>query len=546
VLISLGVDNAVDGAHTNEGVPVQRHIRGTAGAAALLLAGAAALSGCAETGGAVEKDDWSTLTIAALAEPTSFDPGQAAEANFAQYYQPVFDTLIRRLPDGELAPMLATAWQLSDDGLTATLDLRDDVTFSDGTAFDAEVAELNLERFRDEGGPFAANLANLTDVVVVDDNTIRLDLSTPDPDIFQYLGNSAGYMASPAQFTGDAVDTQPIGSGPYELDRRQTVTGSVYTYVKRDDYWDDDARWDFFETLAIKPMLDPAARMNALRSGEVDTGVIEPKSIPEADAAGLGVSTFQVNWYGLAIFDRDGAMVPALADVRVRRAISYAIQTDAILDAVELGHGETTDQGFNTDSEAYLPGLDEAYTYDPDRARKLMAQAGYADGFEVTMPSSSNMDPAMLAAVGQDLAAIGIRVTWREVAPADFIPALREGKFALSWMSFAQPPTAWGTVSRFLLPTSAWNVFKTQDDRVDAAARTALANLDDPEVYDAAVAEINRVTVEDAWNAIFYRVEQGVVTRAGLTVEGQAGQAAPSIYNYSVGGSSADGSSAAG
>lgn len=514
---------------------MKRRIRSLAIPAALVVS-AVGLVGCADTGGAVPKEDWSTLTVAAVTEPASFDPAQAAEANFAQFYQPVFDTLVRRMPDGELAPMLATDWELSADGLVATMDLRDDVTFSDGTPFDAGVAELNLERFRDAGGPFSANLANLTDVVVVDDDTIELRLSVADPDLFQYLGNSAGYMASPAQFDGATVATMPIGSGPYVLDRDETVTGSAYTYVRRDDYWDAGAEWDFFETLVIRPMPDPAARMNALKSGEVDTGIIEPKSIPEAQAAGLEVETFQVNWYGLSLFDRDGAMVPALADVRVRQAMNYAIQVDEILEAVELGYGTATDQTVSTVSEAFEPAFDTAYEYDPDRARELLAEAGYADGFDLTMPGTATMDPAMRAAVAQDLGQVGIRVRYQEISSAEFIPALRQGKYAASWMSFAQPPTAWGTVSRFLQPTSAWNVFGTQDDRIDAAISSALEALDDPDAYAAALQEINRITVEEAWNVVFYRVEQGIASRVGLTVEGQAGQAAPSIYNYSVDG----------
>ena len=502
--------------------------------ATVAAASVPALASCTASGGAIPKEDWSTLTIAAVTEPTSFDPAQAAEANYAQFFQPVFDTLIRRMPDGSLAPMLATEWSQSEDGLTVDLALREGVRFADGTAFDAEVAKQNLERFRDSGGPFSANLSALESVEVTSPHRLTLRMASPDPDIFQYLGNSAGYMASPAQFESETVDTVPIGSGPYELVRERTVTGSRYTYVKRDEYWDPDADWAFFETLVIKPVTDTAARINALKSGEIDTSIIEPKTIPEARAAGLNVSTFQVNWYGLAIFDRDGDIAPPLADVRVRQAISYAINSEVILEAVELGFGTPTDSTFGTASEAYLEELDTAYSHDPDQARSLLAEAGYADGFTVSMPSSSSMDPAMLAAVGQDLADVGITVDWVEVTPTDFVPSLRQGKFALSWMSFAQPPTAWGTISRFLMPGSAWNVFGTEDEELGEALRIAQENLDDEAVYTEAVQRINRITVEDAWNAVFYRVEQGIVSRVGLDVAGQAGQAAPSIYNYSL------------
>src|SRR5690606_4380646 len=141
--------------------------------------------------------------------------------------------------------------------------------------------------------------------------------------------------------------------------------------------------------------------MNAMKSGEVDTGIIEPKQIPEAENSGLNVTTFQVNWYGLSIFDRDGAMVPALADPRVGQAINYAIDEEAILGAVELGYGERTDQTFNTQSEAYSADYDDRYPFDPAQARELLKDAGYEDGFGVPMPSSSSMDPAMLAASAQ-------------------------------------------------------------------------------------------------------------------------------------------------
>lgn len=119
---------------------------------AAVAVGALLLTGCASGGSGGASPDNATLTIAQEAEPPSLDPAFAHEGIQPPYFQAAYDSLIRRMPDGEYAPMLATSWTLSDDKLTLSLELRDDVTFSDGAPFNAEAVKANFEHFQTAGG----------------------------------------------------------------------------------------------------------------------------------------------------------------------------------------------------------------------------------------------------------------------------------------------------------------------------------------------------------------------------------------------------------
>ncbi|MDD0858516.1 ABC transporter substrate-binding protein [Arthrobacter alpinus] len=126
------------------------------------------------------------------------DPAQSREAQFVQYFQPVFDTLIRRTPDGQPGPMLAKSWSYNADNTELSFVLRDDVKFSDGEAFNAAAAKANLDRFKTAGGPLQAQLVSLESVTAKDATTLVLTLSTQDPSLIVNLGGPSGYMQSPS------------------------------------------------------------------------------------------------------------------------------------------------------------------------------------------------------------------------------------------------------------------------------------------------------------------------------------------------------------
>jgi peptide/nickel transport system substrate-binding protein len=468
-----------------------------------------------------------TLTLGNTLEPTSWDTAAAQEGNHMQYYQAVYDTLLLRAPNGDIEPMLATEWSYDDSATELTLDLRTDVTFADGVAFDADAAKANLDYFRGATGPQTSTMARVSSVDVVDDDTITITLTEPEPSLLVYLTNAAGLMASPELLGTEELKTGPIGSGPYTLDADETVIGSQYTFVAREDYWNPDLQ--HFETVVIKPMTDAAARLNALISGQADALLLEPKQAEQADGAGL-VQHFQsINWQGLMLWDRDGVLTPALADVRVRQAINHAIDGDGILREVAAGFGESTTQVFGPNSIAYDESLDDAYEYDPEKAAELLEEAGYADGFSMRFVTSSRLDPAMIAVVVEQLGAVGITAEVQEVQPADFIGTITSGDYSFSWMQLFQP-SAWGTANQLLAPDALWNPFGTED--VTVADLMEDLQFGDDETATSAARELNAYIVEQAWFAPWYRPQLTYYSNDSINVEVQVEQAAPSIYNY--------------
>lgn len=181
------------------------------------------------------------LTLGVLQEPASWDPAQAHVGHQLQPYQAVYDSLILRQPDGTLAPMLATEWGYTDDtNLVFQMKLREGVTFSDGTPFNADAVKANLDHFAQDNGKQAAQVAAVESVTVVDPTTVQVNLSQQDPAFEYYMSQAAGLMGSPAALGTDAMDRTPVGTGPYTMDPAQAVVGSQYVFNARDGYWNTD------------------------------------------------------------------------------------------------------------------------------------------------------------------------------------------------------------------------------------------------------------------------------------------------------------------
>lgn len=505
--------------------------RGVAAAAVAVLA-LGACSGGAETDSGSDGGETAAagaeLVLGVGVEPQSMDAAQSREAQFVQYFQPVFDTLIRRMPDGTYGEMLATAWEYNEDNTVLTLTLREGVTFTDGEEFNAEAAKANLDRFLTAGGPLAGNYGSIESVEAPSPTELILNLSAPDPALLFQLGGPGGYMQSPANFDSGSIDTTPVGSGPYVLDREKTTPGSAYVYTANEDYWNPELQK--FDSITLRVLQDENARLNALSSGQIDAMLATPKTVAQAEANGLNVDFVLADWQGLSLFDRDGEVNPELADVRVRQAINHALDKEALLENIALGYGEVTSQVFNPVNEAFVPELDTYYEYDLDRAQELMDEAGLSDGFTMSMPSSSDMDPAVAPAVRDQLAQIGITVEWVDMPTAQYQPEQQSGTYPAAFTAFGQAVVPWTTIAQLVTPTAPWNVFGTQTEEVDALLAEILAASED-EVAEP-YAALNTYLVENAWFNPWYRIELPYYTNDDVTVEMQAGQPVPSIYNY--------------
>lgn len=495
---------------------------------ASVAAAAVALTACSAGGGqdAGEGDGGGNLRLGAVVDITTWNPAEGQWGNESLYYQAVYDTILRTSADGTVEPGLAETWEYNDDRTVLTLGLVDGVTFSDGSDLTAEVVAENLLRFRDGASPTAVYLASVTDVVATDEKTVEIQLSQPDPALENYLSVSAGVVAAPSMFDSPDADTTPVGSGPYVLDLDASIPGSRYELVAREDYWDPSVQ--LYDSLTINFYADATATQNAIRDAQVDYSNLNTHSqVPSAEQAGYTVHSAPVNWNGYILADRTGELNPALGDVRVRQAINYALDRDALLEALISGNGEATTQIFGVDTAAYDPELEERYPYDPEKAKELLAEAGYPDGVTIVEPQTSFVPAANYEIIAGMLAESNITVQYEQVG-STFIGDLLGGKWAAFQFGLNQESQAWMTYQLAVAPEAAWNVLHTVDPTVAGFADRMRVGGEDA---DAAAKELNEYLVEQAWFAPIYRADGVIVTAPGTTAVQKVGEAVPNLWD---------------
>lgn len=499
-----------------------------AAAAALTVSAALALTACG--GGATGANNpaaakTTTLTLGTVQEIRSWDPAQAHVGHILQPYQAAYDSLLLREPDGKLSPMLATQWKYNDTNTKLTVDLRTDVTFSDGAKFDAEAAKANLDHFKTANGPQMAQLTAVTDVAVVDADTIELNLSTPDPSLEFYLSQAAGLMGSPKALGTEAIKTEPVGSGPYVMDKAATVKDSQSVFTARKDYWNKDLQK--FQKVTFKTLTDLTARTNALVSGQVDGAPLDPKTGKQAEGAKMTLVTNQVDWQGLLLMDRDGATNTPLGNLKVRQAINYAFDRKTILDQVLLGQGTPTSQPFGKASGAWTEELESYYSYDPAKAKQLLKEAGYETGVTLDVPSVPGFE-TQLAVVKQQLADVGITLNVGSAITNTYTSDVAAKKFSSIYFTLFQGEP-WVAINQIVSTKALYNPFKNTSPELQAKIDAVQNGAKDaPKLAQ----EVNKYVVEQAWFAPLFRVNQMYYHNSKITVTPQIQQAVPSIYNY--------------
>ncbi len=499
--------------------------RRTRTAAALLALAALALSAC---GKKEEAAGSHTLTLAAAADIQSFDPLKTGAGNALQYLQPIYDSLTRINNDQTVGPSLAAAFEYTDPAKKVLkLTLREGVTFSDGTPLDAEAVRQNLTR--DIKGPNAIVLAAIDKVTAAGPNVVQIDLKTADPALLYNLGLNAGMMVSPKVFADPNAD--PVGIGAYTLDRGQTTQGDHYTYVRNPKY--HDAKAYPYEKIVIKSIPDTNARVAAIRTGQADAGTGTAAVISQAEGAGLTVSQQPGQVAGMWLVDREGKLAPELKDVRVRQAINHAIDAEGIRKSINGGLGARTTQMFYPGSPAYDPALDNTYPHDPAKAKQLLAEAGYPNGFALKLPSENVYLPALYPVLSQQLAAVGITAEYTPVAANQLSQQYFSGQYP-AFMYMWGTSQNWVDASLLLSKDSPVNPFHVADPKVaDLLARIAPA---DGEQQTALYKELNRYVVEQAWFAPLYQAGSVYLSGPKVKVTLQQGMAVPAISGYAPAG----------
>lgn len=419
-----------------------------------------------------------TFKYAEQVKLITMDPQQQSGSG-VPYLRPVYESLFERGPDGTPIPLLATGYET--DGLTVTITLREGVTFSNGEAFNAEVAAANINRGVKLG--IIEGLKTVADAEAVDDYTVRITLKELDPAIIDSLCYTGGMMLAPAAMADAAIDRNPVGTGPYVHNRQESREGEVQVYTPNPTYWDKDqiglARYEVWE------MPDDTARLNALRTGQIDAGnwLANPQSaiIDRSSDMKLIRNTGGLN-YHVIISDREGTRVPAFADRNVRLAMAHSIDRAAFGTAVQFGLAVDSYQPYGNGDWAYDPAIDGVHAYDLDKAKEYMANSGFPDGFSFEMPSIP-IYQSRLEALSGFFNEIGITMVIAPQEPGTLARVSRTTDYPatnLVWHTNTDPKFL---ALRYIYEDAAYNPFKTKPsedllalaneglDSVDVAAR---------------------------------------------------------------------------
>jgi peptide/nickel transport system substrate-binding protein len=502
-------------------------------AAVVAVAATVALAGCSAGGsggsssGSSSGSSGGTLNLGLIIAASTFAAKDMRWANESPYAQAVYDSLLKADPDGTIKPNLATKWEYNSDKTKLTLTLRTDVKFSDGEKLTADAAAKSILAFKGGTSPNAPDFINVADAKAVDAKTLEITLKQADPALLVYLTQNAGLVESPKADPA-TIATVPDGSGPYTLNTKDTVVGSSYVFDKNKDYWNKTDQ--HYDKIVMNVYADATSQLSAIQGSQANVSSVNDNTvIPQVQSAGYTIEKNELDWTGFLLLDREGKLQPALKDVRVRQAINYALDRKTILKTLGAGYGTVTEQIFPPYSPSYDKSLDTYYTFDLAKAKKLMADAGFANGFSVTMPRTSFIPAANFALMADQLAQIGIKVTYVDPAAGQFIPDLLSQKFPMSWFVLQEDPSDFQLASFQIAAASTWNIFHVADPTVEDLVKQIQTG--DQTQQAAAGKKLNKYIVENAWVAPFYRNQNSKAVDANTTVKMQAGNTWPYLWN---------------
>ncbi|GAA3666051.1 ABC transporter substrate-binding protein [Arthrobacter ginkgonis] len=470
--------------------------------ASLALAGCAGGGGTATAGGAAAGNA-DVLNVQFNGPPiTGLDPAKSGGGGSLIYNTPAYDSLIFRQPDGTLVPGLATEWGFTNDALTKfELTIRDGVKFSDGTELTAEGVAEWLAYFKDAKATQSSMLAAMTKAEAVNDTTVRITLDSPNPDLPVILSQqyAAGLVAAPAGMDKPgSLDAATIGTGPYQLDPAATVTGDHYTYVPNPNYWNPNGI--VYQKVVVTVVSDPNTVVSALSSGQLDFALGKPETAEAAAKAGAEVLAAPGRVVGLYLLDREGTMVPELGSEKVRQAINYAIDRAGITTALYGDeYADPTSQMGLPLQTGFNEALDGYYGYDIDKAKALLAEAGYANGFTFEVTCSKNLNTCPVAqAIASSVADAGITIKINEESEiSSFNQKFAAGEVPAVIFQSSGPAynSARGLTQRDVLA----NPFGTVDEEIDAQYKVVQTTTD--EEQGKAYSELVELLAEKAWFA---------------------------------------------
>jgi peptide/nickel transport system substrate-binding protein len=355
-----------------------------------------------------------------------FDPAETPTATAYAFLYALHDALVKPMPDNPMAPSLATAWQESPDGLTYDFQLRQGVTFHNGDPFTADDVTFSFARYKGTGAGELKNKVKSVDVVTP--HHVRFQLHAPWPDFLTFYATpatGAGWIA-PKNYTeqmgSDKFKEAPIGLGPYRFVSYQP--GIELILEANPTYW---RKVPHVKRLVLKSVPEAATRLAMLKKQEADvvSAFVGPlgEEVRRDPSLKLEPMAPPNTWWVVFTHQQYEPQSP-WSDKRVRLAANHAINRQAINEAMLLGYGMPTGSIIPRKIEGAL--VLEPYAYDPQKAKQLLAEAGYANGFEAGDCTVDQALTGVAEALVNDLSAVGIRATVRPMERAAYQAAHRE------------------------------------------------------------------------------------------------------------------------
>jgi peptide/nickel transport system substrate-binding protein len=428
-----------------------------------------------------------TLIAAISADPQGFDPHLTSAHSSFEILENVYDTLVTVDESLTMVPSLAEKWEISDDNLTWTFHLREGIKFHNGRPLMAEDVVYSYERIMDPdtGCGNAWRFGSVESVEALDDLTVAIHLTEPSPNLLGRIGAFKGMSIIPKEIVEDGTaDTHPVGSGPFKF--VEYVPGDRVVLEANPDYWEEDK--PYLDGVIFKPIPDETVLLTNLLAGEVDwVDWLPPQRVTKLATSGEVIVDMVAGgdyWYIGVNVTRE-----PFDDVRVRQAIAYAIDRAEVTAAAKWDTATANQNPIPPDSFWYYDY--QPYEQNLDKARELLAAAGYPDGFDTEfMPTSFYEETVRAAQVLQaQLSQIGINAEIRSLEWGTWLEEEGAGNFDMyicGWIGNIDPD----------------DFFYAQHHTGQIFNFTGYSNPDVDELLDAGRVETDEATRKEIYNQV--------------------------------------------
>ncbi|KKO53669.1 glutathione ABC transporter substrate-binding protein [Paenibacillus sp. DMB20] len=482
----------------------------------MLLVTALAAAGCGGGGGAKESQDnppaagkpavkeGNDIVIAVNANFITLDPYNAGDTLSISGSRTMYQGLMGFDDNMQVVPVLAKEHKVSEDGLVYTFTLNENIKFHDGTLLDAEAVKVNLDRVRDEKNNLRLrkSFAKVKEVEAVDAKTVKITLSEPYSAFLNKMAMALMISPKALQEFGDQIFQHPVGTGPYKF--KEWVQGDHLTVEKNADYWEQGL--PKADSITFKAVPENGSRIAMLKTGEADFVYPMPtEQVAEVD--GKDGLTVEKNASTIVRYITLNTMKKPFDDVKVRQAINYAINKEAYIKVVKSGYGEKLDSSMSPKTQYYAQ--QSGYDYDLEKAKQLLGEAGYPEGFEAEIWGSNDTETMKgMQFIQQQLQLAGIKLDVKpmeegtlsnEINSAEKPEDAKVQMWYVSWSpsSGDADGATRGLFSSEMFPPAGANTAYYKNENVDRWIAEVNA-VTDPERQKAIYADIQKTVWDEA------------------------------------------------